>query len=104
MVAIPLVRCAIEGIFSAFDMHFDLEFGRDRRRAPVSFGENPEADRAFFAMLQTFPNRDVGEGCLIFALAAAAMRNHPAEMNFTDSHAGQNRWPKGATGQGIPEA
>ena len=51
---------------------------------------DPEADRAFFRDVLGFGHVDAGGGWLIFALPPAEMGVHPAEMNLTRTHGGQD--------------
>ena len=49
---------------------------------------DPEADRAFLRDVLGFRFVDVGEGWLIFALPPAEVAIHPADTEFSLSHAG----------------
>jgi catechol 2,3-dioxygenase-like lactoylglutathione lyase family enzyme len=53
------------------------------------YSQDPEADRAFFANVLGFRSVDVGHGWLIFALPPAETAIHPADGDFSQSHAGQ---------------
>ena len=45
----------------------------------IVFSKDAEADRGFFRDVLGFPNVDVGEGWLIFALPPAELAVHPAD-------------------------
>ena len=45
----------------------------------IIFSRDAEADRSFFRDVLGFPNVDVGEGWLIFALPPAEVAVHPAD-------------------------
>jgi catechol 2,3-dioxygenase-like lactoylglutathione lyase family enzyme len=47
----------------------------------VLFSTDPEADRAFFRDVLTFPHVDAGHDWLIFALPPAELAMHPADAN-----------------------
>lgn len=47
----------------------------------IIYSTNPEADRAFFKDILKFPNVDVGDGWLIFALPPSEIAVHPSEEN-----------------------
>jgi catechol 2,3-dioxygenase-like lactoylglutathione lyase family enzyme len=47
----------------------------------IIYSGDPEADRAFFRDVLEFPNVDVGEGWLIFALPPTELAVHPAEAS-----------------------
>jgi hypothetical protein len=50
---------------------------------------DPEADRAFFTNILGLGSVDVGHGWLIFALPPAEAAVHPADGEFSQTHAGQ---------------
>jgi hypothetical protein len=52
------------------------------------YSENAEADRTFFREVLGLDSVDVGHGWLIFALPPAEAAVHPAENEFSQSHAG----------------
>jgi catechol 2,3-dioxygenase-like lactoylglutathione lyase family enzyme len=45
----------------------------------IIFSKDPEADRRFFRDVLRFPNVDVGDGWLIFALPPSEVAVHPAD-------------------------
>ncbi len=47
----------------------------------VIYSKNPDADRAFFRDVLTFPHVDVGDGWLIFGLPPSEVAVHPSEKN-----------------------
>ena len=47
----------------------------------ILYGANPEADRAFFRDILTFPNVDAGHGWLIFALPPSEIAIHASGKN-----------------------
>lgn len=47
----------------------------------IIYSRDPDADRAFLRDVLRFPNVDVGEGWLIFALPPAEVAVHPSERN-----------------------
>ena len=51
--------------------------------------QNPEADRAFFSDVLRFRSVDVGHGWLIFGLPPAETAIHPADSDFSQTHAGE---------------
>jgi hypothetical protein len=53
------------------------------------YSQEPEADRAFFSSVLGFPSVDVGHGWLIFAMPPAEAAIHPTELDFSQTHAGQ---------------
>ena len=52
------------------------------------YSQDAESDRAFFREVLGFESIDVGHGWLIFALPPAESAVHPAEGEFTQTHAG----------------
>ena len=53
------------------------------------YSHNPEADRAFFTDILGLGSIDVGHGWLIFAMPPAEAAIHPAEDDFSQTHAGE---------------
>ena len=53
------------------------------------YSQNPEADRAFFTGVLGLRSVDVGHGWLIFAMPPAEAAIHPAEGDFSQTHAGE---------------
>jgi len=53
------------------------------------YSQNPEADRAFFTDVLRLRSVDVGHGWLIFALPPAEAAIHPADGEFSQTHAGE---------------
>jgi len=53
------------------------------------YSQNPEADRAFFTNVLRLGYVDVGRGWLIFALPSAEAAIHPADGEFSQTHAEQ---------------
>ena len=53
------------------------------------YSQNPEADRAFFSDVLGLRSLDVGHGWLIFAMPPAEAAIHPADRDFSQTHAGQ---------------
>jgi hypothetical protein len=53
------------------------------------YSQDPEADRAFFSDVLRLRSVDVGHGWLIFALPPAEAAIHPADRDFSQTHAGQ---------------
>ena len=53
------------------------------------YSHNPEADRAFFTNILGLGSVDVGHGWLIFAMPPAEAAIHPAEDDFSQTHAGE---------------
>ena len=52
------------------------------------YSNNADADRAFFRDVLNLNFVDVGHGWLIFAMPAAEAAVHPAESEFSQTHAG----------------
>ena len=52
------------------------------------YSQNPEADRVFFTDVLQLESVDVGHGWLIFALPPTEAAIHPADGDFSQSHAG----------------
>jgi hypothetical protein len=50
---------------------------------------DPEADRVFFTDVLGLRSVDVGHGWLIFAMSPAEAAIHPAEEDFSQTHAGE---------------
>ena len=58
--------------------------------AHILFYSNaPEADRAFFTNVLGLRSVNVGHGWLIFALPPAEAAIHPPDVEFSQTHAGQ---------------
>lgn len=53
------------------------------------YSQDPDADRAFFSSVLGLRSVDVGHGWLIFALPPAEAAIHPADGDFSKTHAGQ---------------
>ena len=53
------------------------------------YSQEPEADRAFFCSVLGLRSVDVGHGWLIFAMPPAEAAIHPTELEFSQTHAGQ---------------
>jgi hypothetical protein len=53
------------------------------------YSHDPEADRAFFTDVLGLRSVDVGHGWLIFAMPPAEAAIHPAEGDFSQTHAGE---------------
>ena len=53
------------------------------------YSQDPEADRTFFANVVGLRSVDVGHGWLIFSLPPAEAAIHPAEDDFSQTHAGE---------------
>jgi catechol 2,3-dioxygenase-like lactoylglutathione lyase family enzyme len=53
------------------------------------YSQDPEADRAFFSRVLGLRSVDVGHGWLIFGLPPAEAAIHPADRDFSQTHAGQ---------------
>jgi hypothetical protein len=53
------------------------------------YSQDPEADRAFFSDVLRLRSVDVGHGWLIFAMPPAEAAIHPTELDFSQTHAGQ---------------
>jgi len=53
------------------------------------YSQDPEADRAFFSDVLGLRSVDVGHGWLIFAMPPAEAAIHPTELDFSQTHAGQ---------------
>ena len=53
------------------------------------YSQDPEADRAFFSDVLELRSVDVGHGWLIFAMPPAEAAIHPSELDFSQTHAGQ---------------
>ncbi|HTS13502.1 MAG TPA: VOC family protein [Candidatus Limnocylindrales bacterium] len=54
------------------------------------YSNDPEADRAFFREILSFPFVDVGHGWLIFKLPPAEVAVHPADTRTGQLHAGHH--------------
>jgi hypothetical protein len=52
------------------------------------YSQDPEADRAFFSNVLELRSVDVGHGWLIFAMPPAEAAIHPADGEFSQTHAG----------------
>jgi hypothetical protein len=52
------------------------------------YSTNADADRAFLRDVLKFPNVDVGQNWLIFALPPAEVAVHPMDGDFSQEHAG----------------
>lgn len=52
------------------------------------YSNNADADRAFFREVLGLESVDVGHGWLIFAMPPAEAAVHPAENEFSQTHAG----------------
>jgi len=53
------------------------------------YSQDPDADRAFFSDVLGLRSVDVGHGWLIFGLPPAEAAIHPADRDFSQTHAGQ---------------
>ena len=53
------------------------------------YSQDPEADRVFFSDVLGLRSVDVGHGWLIFAMPPAEAAIHPTELDFSQTHAGQ---------------
>jgi catechol 2,3-dioxygenase-like lactoylglutathione lyase family enzyme len=53
------------------------------------YSQDSEADRAFFSDVLGFRSVDVGHGWLLFALPPAETAIHPADIDFSQTHAGE---------------
>src|SRR5437899_12041734 len=53
------------------------------------YSQDPEADRAFFSDVLGLRSVDVGHGWLIFAMPPTEAAIHPADRDFSQTHAGQ---------------
>jgi len=53
------------------------------------YSQDAEADRAFFSDVLGLRSVDVGHGWLIFALPPTEAAIHPADRDFSQTHAGQ---------------
>ena len=53
------------------------------------YSQEPEADRVFFSDVLGLRSVDVGHGWLIFAMPPAEAAIHPTELEFSQTHAGQ---------------
>ncbi len=53
------------------------------------YSQDPEADRAFFSDVLRLRSVDIGHGWLIFAMPPAEAAIHPADRDFSQTHAGQ---------------
>lgn len=53
------------------------------------YSQNSDADREFFSDVLGFRSVDVGHGWLIFALPPAETAIHPADADFSQTHAGE---------------
>jgi Glyoxalase/Bleomycin resistance protein/Dioxygenase superfamily len=53
------------------------------------YSQDPGADRAFFTDVLGLRSVDVGHGWLIFGLPPAEAAIHPAEGDFSQTHAGE---------------
>ena len=53
------------------------------------YSQDPDADRAFFTNVLGLRSVDVGHGWLIFAMPPAEAAIHPAEDDFSQTHAGE---------------
>ena len=53
------------------------------------YSQEPEADRVFFSDVLGLRSVDVGHGWLIFAMPPAEAAIHPTELDFSQTHAGQ---------------
>lgn len=53
------------------------------------YSQDPEADRAFFSDVLGLRSVDVGHGWLIFALPPTEAAIHPADSDFSQTHAGE---------------
>jgi hypothetical protein len=51
--------------------------------------QDPEADRVFFSDVLGLRSVDVGQGWLIFTMPPAEAAIHPADRDFSQTHAGQ---------------
>ena len=52
------------------------------------YSQDSDADRAFFSNVLELRSVDVGHGWLIFAMPPAEAAIHPAEGEFSQTHAG----------------
>jgi len=53
------------------------------------YSQDPEADRVFFSDVLGLRSVDVGHGWLIFSMPPAEAAIHPTELDFSQTHAGQ---------------
>ena len=53
------------------------------------YSRDPEADRNFFSQVLGLGSVDVGHGWLIFGLPPAEAAVHPADNDFSQTHAGE---------------
>jgi hypothetical protein len=53
------------------------------------YSQDPEADREFFSKVLGFRSVDVGHSWLIFTLPPAETAIHPADTDFSQTHAGE---------------
>src|SRR5437879_13558146 len=53
------------------------------------YSQDPEADRAFFSDVLGLRSVDVGHGWQILAMAPTEAAIHPADRDFSQTHAGQ---------------
>jgi hypothetical protein len=60
------------------------------------YSQDPEADRAFFSDVLALRSVDVGHGWLIFGLPPAEAAIHPADREFSQTHAGAPNAGSGA--------
>jgi len=66
------------------DVHSAMIFGAHI----LFYSKNADADRTFFRDVLGLQSVDVGHGWLIFSMPPAEAAVHPAEAEFTQTHAG----------------